>query len=185
VTAAFQLPTADDERDELEQMLGFALTPGTSDATLDSIASSICRHLGRIEADRTRYKEAEEAEHARITIFYASRKEKLDHAIVRLQEMGAEVARRATFPGKSKSRSVAFGSYGSRKVSEKIEVVDEEKATDWLANTDDASALRSKLSIDKKEATKLVLTHLHATGEIPDGFTHTEETESYFCKAEA
>jgi phage host-nuclease inhibitor protein Gam len=185
VTAtAFVLPTVDEEQGELEQMLGFALTPGTSDATLDSIASSICRHLGRIEADRQRYKDAEEAEHARITIFYASRKEKLDHAIVRLQEMGAEVARRATFPGKSKSRSVAFGSYGSRKVSEKIEVVDEKKAIDWLARIDDASALRSKLSIDKKEATKLILAHLHATGEIPDGFNFVEETELFFVKAD-
>ena len=184
MTAAFQLPTADDERDELEQMLGFALTPGTSDATLDSIASDICRHLGRIEADLARYTDAERAEHARIDIFYHSRTEKLFQAIARLEEMGAEVARRATFPGKSKSRSVAFGSYGSRKVSEKIEVVDEEKATDWLANTDDASALRSKLSIDKKEATKLVLTHLHATGEVPFGFNHIEEHETYFVKAD-
>lgn len=181
---AFVLPDEDEERNELEAMVGFALTPSTSDAQLDSIASGICRQLGRLQSDLARYNEAAKAEHLRIDLFYNARRERLDTWIAQLQEMGAEVARRATFPGKSKSRSVAFGSYGSRKIPEKVEIVDEEKARGWLGRMGNSAVFRTKVEIDKAVAKTLVLANLNATGETPEGFNHVAEREAFFVKAD-
>lgn len=181
---AFALPTESEEQGELEAMLGFALTDSTSDAQLDAIASDICRHLGYREADLARYEEARKAEIARINLHYSHRCGKLDAEIAQLRALGEEVAKRAKFPGKSKSRSVAFGSYGSRKVPEKVEIVDEARAFAWLTRTGNHGAFRTKTEIIRAEAKKLVLANLNATGEVADGFEHVAEQETFFIKAE-
>lgn len=182
---AFVLPDEDEERSELEAMVGFALTPSTSDAQLDSIASGICRQLGRLQSDLARYNEAAKAEHLRIDLFYNARRERLDTWIAQLQEMGAEVARRATFPGKSKSRSVAFGSYGSRKVPEKVRITNIEAALPYAEQIAPAAIrIKTERTIDIKVIKATIIEHLHTTGEVPPGFEHTGETETFFVKAD-
>lgn len=185
---AYQLPHIDavdaEERDELEALTGFVLTDSTSDAQLDAIASSICRMLSHLNADLARYQEAEQAEVRRINLFYNARTEKLNARIEELLGYGAELARRATFPGKSKSRSVAFGSYGRRKSQERVSIVDLEKAIVSIAKLN-PSLVRRKPSILVSEVKPAVLYHLKMTGEILDGFSHEPEGETHFIRPEA
>lgn len=181
---AFTLPTEEEEYDELSILIGgFTLTDSTSDAQLDAIASDICRHLGKLLADRARYEEAERAEKRRIDMFYTSRFEKLDMRIAELQSLGAEVARRAEFPGKSKSRSVAFGSYGRRKQPERVTVADNERAIVSIAKIA-PHLIHSKPSILVSEVKPIVLAALKASGELLDGFEHVPESETFFVKPE-
>lgn len=170
---------------ELAQLTGFDLNAAMSDAQLDAFASDICRHLANAKADLARYQEAEAAELQRITAFYETRCAPLDLRIRQLEAIGTEIAKRAHFPGKSKSRKVAFGCYGSRKIPEKITVVDEAKALDWLHQVGDDQAIRVKRSVDLTVAKPIVLARLRSVGEVPEGFEHVGESEVFFIKAEA
>jgi hypothetical protein len=187
VTAPHFLDNAEaEDAAELAALAGIDLNVPASDAQLDAFASDICRHLANTKADLSRYDEAEAAEHARIAAFYESREEPLIRRIEQLEAIGEEIARRATFPGKSKSRKVAFGCYGSRRVGEKVTVVDEGKAINFLLeNRPSAVAHVSKYKILLDVAKAAVKDHLTASGEVPDGFSHVGETEKFFIKPDA
>lgn len=170
---------------ELRALIGVNLNQPTSDAQLDALASDVCRQLARFAADRARYEEAEAAELARIRTFYANRVAPIALRIQQLEAIGAEIAQRATFPGKSKSRKVAFGCYGSRKIAEKVSVVDEGKALAW-ARINHPYAIETK-TVEKLSAVAIkgaVLAVVHQSGEVPDGFDHVGESEKFFIKPE-
>jgi hypothetical protein len=183
---AFLQNAEEEDAADLAKLTGVDLNTPLSDGQLDAFASDICRHLANTKADLSRYDEAEAAEHARIAAFYESREAPLIRRIEQLEAIGGEIARRATFPGKSKSRKVAFGCYGSRKVSERVTVVDEGKAINFLLeNRPSAVAHVSKYKILLDVAKVAVKDHLTATGEVPDGFEHVGETEKFFIKPDA
>lgn len=188
---AFQLPPLAqidaEEKNELAGLIGFALTPSTSDAQLDAIASDICRHLGHRLADLARYEEARKAEIARINMHYDARRGPIDKEIAQLQSLGAGVARQAKFPGKSKSRSVAFGVYGSRKVPEKVTVTDADTLIPWLRKNYPAVVkIESTEKVAAADLKPVVLAHMKShEGELAPGVEHIPESETYFVKAEA
>ncbi len=185
VVEAWALPTDEEERAQLQE-LGL-LTEGSdvpaSDAQLDAAVSEICRWLGAVQADRARYEQAEAAEVARIKMRYAALKEPLDRRIGQLEAIGQDVARRADFGPKAKSRKVGNGSYGSRTSPVRVSVVDRDAALAW-AKVTHPEIIESKTveSIRHKEALPLVLQHLHATGEVAPGFEHAESRVEYFIK---
>lgn len=184
---AFQLPPLEqidaEEKNELAGLIGFALTPNTSDAQLDAIASDICRHLGYRMANFARYEEARKAEVLRINMHYNARAEPLVKEMAQLRAVGEEIARRAKFPGKSKSRSVAFGSYGSRKSTERVAIVDDQLAIVSIAKLNPA-LVHSVPQIKFAEVKDVVMAHLKSTGEVLEGFEHFPESETFFVKAE-
>lgn len=186
-TAPAWLENADAEDEaELSSLIGFDTNAPMSDAQLDAFASDICRHLANAKADLARYNEAEAAEVERIAAFYESREAPLVRRIEQLEAIGVEIAKRAHFPGKSKSRKVAFGCYGSRKVPEKVTVVDEDKAINFLLDSRPSAVMHvSKYKILLPDAKQAVKDHLSATGEVPEGFDHSGETEAYFIKPDA
>lgn len=69
-------------------------------------------------------------------------------------------------------------------MSDAVKVTDQEKAVAWLDTQKDGAAVRSKTvrSVDAKEAKPIVLAHLISTGEIPEGFEHTEGHDEFFIK---
>lgn len=184
VSAEWALPTDEEERAQLAE-IGALVEGPKSDAQLDAAASEICRWLAAAHADRARYLEAEAAETARIRMRYAACVEPLDRRIAQLEAIGADLARRADFGPKARSRKVGYGSYGKRAVSDVVKVTDQAKAIEWLvANDLDATTVRVKAtkSVDVKEVKPIVLAHLISTGEIPDGFEHIEGHDEFFIK---
>jgi len=180
---AFLQNAEEEDAADLARLTGVDLNAPLSDGQLDAFASDICRHLMSAKADRARYEEAQTAEQLRITTFYEARFQPIDLRIKQLETIGEEIAKRAQFPGKSKSRKVAFGSYGSRKVPEKVSVVDDAKAIEWAQRTA-PTLLKTRHSIVMKDAKPVILSLIAATGEVPPGFEHTGESEMFFIKAE-
>jgi hypothetical protein len=186
VTAPHFLDNAEaEDAAELNALIGFDLNQPKSDAQLDAIASDICRQLAALNADRARYDEAEAAEISRIRTFYRARVAPIDLRIQQLEALGAEIAQRATFPGKSKSRKVAFGSYGSRKIAEKVSVVDQDAAINFLLGHASHAVMQvSSYKIVLPDAKQVVKDHLARTGEVAAGFEHVGESEKFFIKPE-
>lgn len=179
------LPTEQDEWDELAQ-IGIVLQGPTSDAQLDAAASEICRRLGEAQADLKRFQEAEQAEVMRIEMRYSALCEPLEHRIAQLEELGREVARRADF-GKKKSRTVGFGSYGRKKKSERVKIIDPAAAIEFARAQKIEGAIASE-TIEKpvhKVLEPAVIAYVHENeGVVPAGFEHFEETDEPFVKAE-
>lgn len=151
---------------------------------LDAVASEICRMLGESTVELARYIEAENAEIARIQMRYRALRDPVTDHILRLEAIGKEVASRSDF-GKRKSRKVGFGMYGRRTVPERLSVVDQDAALEWLTvNAQGSLAIREQIkrSVDLKEAKPVVLSHLKATGEVAPGFDHAEAREEPFIK---
>lgn len=170
---------------DLAALTGIDLNAPKSDAQLDALASDVCRQIGNAQRDLARYADAEKAELVRIGMFYEARYTPLQRRIQQLEAIGAEIAKRAQFPGKSKSRKVAFGSYGSRKVAERVSVVDEAQAIHFLlehARSAVSEVVRFKISL--ADAKPAVLKHLAETGVVAIGFEHVGESEKFFIKAE-
>jgi intracellular sulfur oxidation DsrE/DsrF family protein len=89
-------------------------------------------------------------------------------------------------PGQVEVAQGCVRCYGSRKVREKVTVVDEGKAINFLLeNRPSAVAHVSKYKIVLDVAKAAVKDHLTATGEVPDGFAHVGERRSYFIKPDA
>lgn len=169
-------------RDPLE-VLASELQGPTSDAQLDALASELCRMLGEIRDEITRYSQAREMEEARLAFRYQALLEPLEQRYARIEEIGKEVASRADF-GKKKSRKVGNGVYGRRQVAESVKVADQEVAVLWLDENAQGSAVREKTvrSVEVKEAKPIVLGHLLTTGEVAPGFEHSEAHDVSFVE---
>lgn len=155
-----------------------------SDADLDALASDICRRMSEVATDLNRYTEAQAAEEARIQMRYAAIREPLNRRYAALEKIGEELARRADF-GKKKSRAVGFGSYGRRTKKECVKIVDPAKALEF-ARVAAPEAIKTE-TIEKpvhKLLEPVVIKHVHASGEVPEGFEHTSEREEPFVKPE-
>jgi phage host-nuclease inhibitor protein Gam len=150
---------------------------------LDAAASSSLRIIGAIERDIARYRGAEELEIEHIRATYRKRCEPLEQRAAQFREAVAEMARRATFPGKSRSRETGFGIYGLRKVPESVKITDQERALDFARGAaPHAIVTVSKASVMAKEIKPVVLAHLKETGEIPAGFEHIAERDEPVIK---
>lgn len=172
-----------DELKELSQYLeGIDLSKPMSDGELDALASDLLARLARVQADLARYEEAEAAEMARITARYEQITEPLAGKASALEEAVKEIAKRAAYPGKAKSRKVGFGVYGKRSKAEKVIVFDEAEAIATLKKHC-PEAVRIKEEIEMKVAKAFVLEQMKPEngGVIPAGFDHEEAKENYYA----
>lgn len=176
------------EEAELRSLIGdvgaLDLNKPMGDAELDVLASRICRALGEIEKNLERYDAALDLEIENLRARYARFTAPLVAYRNEIEAAGIEIAKRAEFPGKSKSRNVGYGCYGSRKTPERITVADPEKAIASLEAMGKSEALRLKKAVDVKTATPIVLDWLKSTGEVIDGFEHQPAAETFYIKPE-
>jgi phage host-nuclease inhibitor protein Gam len=162
------------EIDDLSATLD-VITDDLTPEQLDAAASSALRIIGAIERDIARYRAAEALEVEHITATYRKRCEPLEQRAAQFREAVAEMARRAVFPGKSRSRETGFGIYGLRKVPESVKITDKAAALDFArAQAPHAIVTVTTDSVAAKDIKPVVLAHLKETGEIPAGFEHTE-----------
>lgn len=188
MTAAAEavLPTEQDEKDDLAGV-GINLEGPVSDAQLDAAVSEICRRLGGVRADLARYAEAEQAEIARIRMRYEAVREPLQRRAADLEAIGKDLAERADFGSKKKSRSVGFGSYGRKIKREHVRITDDAAAVEFARARGIEGGVKVE-TIEKpvhKAIEPVVIAHVHETGEVPAGFEHEAERDEPFVKAEA
>lgn len=121
------------ERAEL-QAVGIDIQDAPTDAKADSTAGWLLRRLREVEENLSRYEAAEQEEKDQIGRRYAN----IVKPLVRAREAFAKalltIAANAKFPGKSKSRKVAFGVYGRRTKKGVVQLADiESDAIDELS----------------------------------------------------
>jgi Bacteriophage Mu Gam like protein len=182
---AFVLPAPEitdaEEWDELAKLTG-SLSQPTSDEQLDAVASDALRIMAESDVEITRYRKALGAEMERIYNRYALLTSPHEKRHAEAQALVEECAIRAQFVGKAKSRKVGNGSYGKRQIPEHVKIMDDDKAINFLlANRPSAVMHVSKYKIIGADAKAAVLEHLHATGEVPEGFEHTEAHDRPFA----
>ena len=177
------LPTEQAEFNELAS-ISIVLEGPTTDAQLDAAASEICRRLGEANAELDRYEEAESAEVARIEMRYAALCEPVQKRISQLEELGREIARRADF-GKKKSRDVGFGSYGRKKKSERVKIIDAAAAIAFARAQEIDGAVEVE-TVEKpvhKVLEPAVIEYVRKhEGEVPPGFEHFSESDEPWVK---
>lgn len=185
-TSAIDLLTDDDaeERRELEEVGALAQNTELPPADLDAVASDLLRIMRREKAQIDRDKEAMTAEIQRIQMRYGHRMAGYQARYDQAQGLVEEIARRAEFPGKSKSRKVGWGSYGRRKVNAGIDIVDEAAAVAWLKGHGHTSLVRVKEEVMKGEAKPVLLKLMDEDGVVVDGVEKIPESEKPFAKVE-
>jgi hypothetical protein len=187
MTAVFQLPTEADDIADLA-LVGIIIPAEGSNADvefpheaarLDAAISETLRQLARLQLDVARYKAAQAAEQKAVAARYARLIDPLAARAAWLESVGKQLALEAKFPGKAKSRNVAFGSYGKRTVIEHLGVTDEKALLDWAEKED-------KSLVDVKETRRVLQGAAEAyykrTKKVPPGCTLTPEYENPFVK---
>jgi hypothetical protein len=185
VTHEWALPTDEDDRAELAAV-GIVLdTPELqfpSDAAqLDAAISVVLRQLARTQLDIERYQAARAREHMTIDARYDRIMDPLAERVAYLESVGRQLAKEAHFPGKAKSRKVAFGSYGKRKAGGKLQIVDAETLLTWARACDDPTQLIESKTTERVPHAK-ALEYLEATGIVPEGCEWVDEYDDPFVK---
>ncbi|HXF23270.1 MAG TPA: hypothetical protein VN602_02060, partial [Gemmatimonadaceae bacterium] len=123
---------------------------------------------------------------ARIQMRYSTRIDAAKARAARYEAVVVDIASSIDWSkGKTKSRVVGFGKYGARKQAEKVEIVDADAALAYAKMLPVEGAVKVKESAVHSVVASFVLDELHKTGELPAGFEHHAESETYYAKAEA
>lgn len=131
-TEAFELPSEEEELNELKRAIGEPVGEGRDqNAHLDAVASDALRIVRREQEEIARYDAAAEAEISRIRMRYTFMVNKHVARAAAAEEIAKECARQAAFPGKSRSRHVGNGTYGLRQRPEKVSIVDDKAFITW------------------------------------------------------
>jgi hypothetical protein len=168
------------ETDDLAATLD-TISADADPAHLDAAASDLLRWLAREEREIKRYGEAEDAELERICFRYEQLAAPHKARAAQITEAIAHIARVATFPGKSRSRKVGYGTYGLRKVGESVKIVDKAEALSF-ARERGLIELRTEEHISITDLKPHVLAIVHAAGEVPAGFEHIAERDEPVVK---
>lgn len=179
-SVAFELPTDQEERDELQRLTGSLERP-VSDELLDAVASDALRIMAEEDAEITRYRRALQAEMDRLIARYGLLIEPHEKHRSQAQAIAEECAKRAQFVGKAKSRKVGNGSYGRRQIPESVEITDEDKAFSWVS-VNHPYAIGTVQKLNAVAVKGAVLATVHQTGEVPEGFEHTAAYDKPFAK---
>lgn len=185
---AFLDDVDEDEADELASMTLITRDEikGMGQVELDVIASDCLRKMGESEAEAKALAESRDAEIARITMRYSTRIDAAKARAARYEAVVMDIASSIDWSkGKSKSRVVGFGKYGARKSAEKVEIVDADLALNFAKANNVPLAIKTKETVIHSVIAPIVLAWLHQSGEIPAGFEHHAESETYYAKVEA
>jgi len=157
---------------------------GMSSVQLDVIASDCLRKMGESEAEAKSLAESRDAEIARIEMRYSTRIDSAKARAARYEAVVVDIASSIDWKaGETKSRVVGFGKYGARKQAEKIEIIDPDAALAF-AKLNAPTAIKTKESVSHSVIAPVVLAWVHQSGELPAGFEHHAESETYYAKAE-
>ena len=160
--------------------------PGWMDAKLDRI-------LERMKAIDDEVIQNDAARGARIAMIedhFAGENYALERRRDYLEDQVRRIAFGYPFPGGKKSRRLAFGSFGFRKIAEKMKIGDRNKAEGY-AEKHCPSAIEDVPATTKlvaKILTDSVLAQLHETGEVPDQdetgleYIEADERGTFFVK---
>jgi hypothetical protein len=184
-TDDWQLPTDDDDRAELASV-GIILPSHDASvqfpsdaAQLDAAIGTLLRQLARTELDLDRFKRACAKEHEVVTARYERIMEPLQKRAGWLASVGRQMAHDAEFPGKSKSRSTAWGSYGRKKKAAHLFIEDGAALLAW-------AELNQPAIVDVKETRRVLqagaVAYFESTGEVPPGCSFDAEHEESFVK---
>lgn len=173
----------DDFAADLQQR-GVDLHRPTSDAQLDALASEYLGEMAAAAAEIARFTEARDHELQRIAQKYEMLMAPAKIRHQRCERFVCELAQRADF-GKKKSRDVGNGTYGRKTEPERVKVLDQDKAVAW-ARDHFPGAVKTKTTetVDHRAIAPAILARVHADGEVPDGFEHVAERETYYAKPE-
>lgn len=153
-------------------------------AECDALASELLGRLAACEAEAARYRDAQDREIRRLTERYATLLGPVEQRARQYEAAVCELARRADF-GTKRSRAVGNGTYGVRTVPERVAIVDPQQAVAW-ARAHCPGAVKTKIteSVDHRGVAPAVLAQIHATGALPDGFSHESARAVPFAKPE-
>ena len=140
--------------------------PGWMDAKLDQI-------LERMTAIGDEVAQNDAARGARVAMIedhFAGENYSLERRWDYLEDQVRRLAFGYPFPGGKKSRKLAFGSFGFRKVAEKVRVADRDKAEGYAGEHCPAAIelVPSTTKLVANTLTASVLAEIRSTGEIPD-----------------
>lgn len=181
---AFLLNVEEEEADDLAA-LGADLNRPMSESEIDAAMSEMLRRMAWYDKQIATTNEAEALERERINARYERRREPLRKRRAEIEAQALALAERATFEGKKKSRNVGNGTFGKKTEPERVKIIDANKAMEFaLINCPDAIREKIAVSVEHKAVAPVVLARLHETGELPDGFEHSAEHDTYYVRPE-
>jgi hypothetical protein len=158
----------------------------TEPAQLDAAISAVLRQIARAQLDLERYQAARAREHMTIDARYDRIADPLAERVAWLESIGRQLANEAHFPGKAKSRKVAFGSYGKRKVGGKLSIIDADALLAWARIVAESTFHGASTLIETKTTERVphaaAVAYLEETGTLPDGCAWTDEYDDPFVK---
>lgn len=145
-----------DEREELAALGISADVTATPDdqAARDAQASQLLRALGRVEAEIAEREDALEVELRQVRLIYQTQLERLHRRASFLAGAVESLALVSDFGPKKKSRTVGFGTYGTRAKPFSVEIPDEASAVQWLSEHL-PSALSTSVTLSVDEVMRL------------------------------
>ena len=161
-------------------------TGPTTPEQCDERASWLLRALASVQLQLNRRKAVHEAELENLRAYQARQLEALLRSqadLTRRVEELAQLAAANEWFGKAKSRSVSYGTYGTRFIREKVAIADEKKAIAWASEKcPEAVKITEKVMISA--CSGILLADMHETGELPEGFEHVPGTVKPYAVAD-
>ena len=135
MTAAFTLPTEQEELDELAAVGVRISAEGSlelpdAQAAIDASASALMREIGVLQASIDRYEATSAEEHRLVQLRYARLTSKLVEKKARLESIVRQYAAMSKF-GDKKSRELAYGTYGLRLKPDTFSITDDVAVLAW------------------------------------------------------
>lgn len=84
------------------------------------------------------------------------------------------------FDGKTKSRKMPAGTFGKRKVPERLDIIDKDATVAWA----EAKGLTEAVRVTKAPDARKLREYFDSTGELPAGCLVEAEYEKPYCKVE-
>jgi hypothetical protein len=182
---AFQFLTDEEDRAEFAAV-GIILQPeGTelsfpkADAERDVAMSMLLRQLGRAELDLERHNAAKAREHMLIDARYARITDPISKRIADLNVVGRQLALDTDIPGKAKTRHVAYGDYGSKKVPARVSIENAKELVTWAKEKEPTMI---DVKIEERVPQKAAADYFKSTGDLPPGCIYTPEHEDPVLK---
>jgi len=187
---AMQVPAwlADSENEERAELTSVGIVLGgdalgfpSANADRDAAMSMILRQLGRAALDVERYNAAKAREHMAIDARYARITDPIAERAAWLASLGRQLALETPMEGKSKTRHVAYGDFGTRKVPSRVSI---ERAPELLAwaKVSAPELVDVKIETTERVPQKAVATYFTNTGDLPPGCKHEPEHEDPILK---
>jgi hypothetical protein len=184
--AAFQLPTEQDEIDDLAAV-GVQLTGEgeiawpDAQCAVDATASQLMRVLLGVSADLNRYTIAHVEEQKLIAARYDRMTEKLALRKARIESWLRQLAEQSDF-GDKKSRELSYGVYGRRLIPAHLSIADKKRLMSWChLCAPDLITIKQEETIAQKKVEQ----HFKTTGELPEGCTFEPAHEEPFVRLAA